>query len=153
MAKKFNRKFKDGDPWEPWMASYVFAELERWRNAVSVPPLMIDDLESESPPSFWVMPVSGGRQLAVTASIITAAVEDAGSCTDSGTLLKTTPGTGTVYPMAYNGTCLVADSSKGTISVLSFSTTTGGIPEGTSVWITMNDNDGQWYATSVNCGN
>jgi hypothetical protein len=102
----------------------------------------------------WVTKNSGGAQLALTASGgITAAVDNAGSCTNSGTLVKSTPGTGSVYPMAYDGTCLVADTSVTAISVLSFSTTTGGIPANVKVWITQNDNDGQFYVTSVDCGN
>ncbi len=153
MAKIFPKTLKDGDAVEPWMFNYIFAELERWRNVVAVPPVMIENAEGEHPPVFMVNEGSGDAQLAVTNGTITAAVDDAGGCTDSGTLLQTTPGSGSVYPMAYNGTCLVADTSKPTISVLSFSTTTGGIPGGTNVWIQLNDNDGQWYVTSVNCGN
>ena len=31
--------------------------------------------------------------------------------------------------------------------------TGGSIPGGTNVWIEKNDNDGQWYVTSVDCEN
>jgi hypothetical protein len=98
-------------------------------------------------------PSVGGKQLAVTNGTITAAIDNSGSCTNTGSLLKTIPGAGSVFAMAYDGTCLVADTSTTPIPVLSYSTTTGGIASGIKVWIEINDNDGQWYITSVDCGN
>lgn len=55
MPKIFPRS-KDGDEIQPWMFNQIYDELDRWRNAVCVPPLCIDDLESESPPIFYVVP-------------------------------------------------------------------------------------------------
>jgi hypothetical protein len=56
MSRIFPRDSKDGDPVEPRLFNMIFAELERWRNVVCVPPLMIDDAEGESPPVFSVQP-------------------------------------------------------------------------------------------------
>ncbi len=96
---------------------------------------------------------SGSAQLAVTTSGgVTACVANAGSCTNSGTLLKWTPGTGFVYYVSYNGTCLVADTSSTSVAVRNFSTTTGGILGNVLVWTQLNS-DGQRYVTAVDCGN
>jgi hypothetical protein len=91
---------------------------------------------------------SGSAQIAVTNGTISACVANSGSCTGSG---KWVAGTGTVNPVSYNGTCLVTNTSA-SISVLNFSTTTGGISTGTLVWI-QQDPSGNWVITAVDCGN
>ncbi len=62
----------------------------------------------------------------------------------------TTPGTGTVFRVAYDGTVLVTDTVD--LDVFNFSSTTGGIPDSTYCWIEQ-DPQGNWWITSVDCGN
>ena len=69
----------------------------------------------------------------------------------------TTPGTGTVYLVVYDGTVLQIQNGTGgnptvTQAVLNFSSTTGGIPTGTYVWIEP-DPGSNWFITAVDCGN
>ena len=91
---------------------------------------------------------------------ITAASYNTGSCTNSGTKKKFLPGSGEVYPFvqpdagstdAENG-CKVADTSEDSITALSISTTTGGIPANTLI-LMQQDNDGNWWICSADCGN
>jgi len=79
----------------------------------------------------------GGAQLAITDGSISAR---------SGT----TPGSGTVFDVSYNGTVLVTATTTKTVG--NFSSTTGGIPTGTYVWIEQ-DPQGAWWITAVDCGN
>ncbi len=83
-----------------------------------------------------ITPNSNG-QLAITDGTITAR---------SGT----TPGTGTVFDVYYDGSVLVTDTT--TKTVLSYSSTTGGIATGVYCWI-VQDDDGNWWIISVDCGN
>ena len=87
---------------------------------------------------------SGSAQIAVTSGTISACVANSGSCTGSNIWV---PGTGSVNPVSYNGTCLVTNTSA-SISVLNFSTTTGGISTGTLVWI-QQDPSGNWVITAL----
>lgn len=82
--------------------------------------------------------------LAVTHGTITA-----NAVVTSGT--KWTPGTGSVYAVAYDGTHLNTDTST-TYDVLNFSTTTGGIATNTLVWVDYDDN-GDLYVVQIDCGN
>jgi hypothetical protein len=83
---------------------------------------------------------------------ISAGSYNTGACTNSGTLIKFSAGTGLVWPAYWDGTCWTADNSKPTISVLSPSTTTGGIPSPTIVLI-QQDELGNWWICTANCGN
>jgi hypothetical protein len=82
---------------------------------------------------------SGGQQLAITDGTITARV-------------GTTPGTGNVFTVSYDGTNLITDPNFTDLAVFNFSSTTGGIPTTTYVWITQ-DPQQNWWVTSVDCGN
>lgn len=61
-----------------------------------------------------------------------------------------TAGSGTVFICQTSGTTITKTSE--TLSVLNFSTTTGGIASGVNVWVSQDDN-GNYYITSVDCGN
>ena len=137
MAKIFPRRLKDGDAVEPWMFNYIFAELERWRNVICIPPVMIEDAEGESPPVFSV-DAQSSASLAITNGTVTARV-------------TTTPGSGAFNFVNLNGTTLTTDTS-GTTACFNFSSTTGGIATGTYVWVEQ-DPAGNWWITSVDCGN
>jgi hypothetical protein len=78
-----------------------------------------------------------GRQLAVTDGTISARV-------------TTTAGSGNVFLVTNDGTTLTV----GTVDtpVLNFGSTTGGIADGTYVWIEQGP-DNNWWITSVDCGN
>jgi hypothetical protein len=82
-----------------------------------------------------------GAQLAITTSAgLTARV-------------GTTAGHGTVNPVMSNGsTFALTTNTSVTITVLNFSSTTGGIAGGTYVWI-QQDPSGNWFAVSADCGN
>jgi hypothetical protein len=70
-------------------------------------------------------------------------------------LFKFTPGSGEVYPFydPNDGSgCKVADTSQDSMMALSISTTTGGIPANALV-LMQEDNDGNWWICSVDCGN
>ncbi len=69
----------------------------------------------------------------------------------------TTPGTGGVFIVIYDGSVYQIQNGSGgnptiTQAVLNFSSTTGGIPSGTYCWIGL-ASDGQWEIISVDCGN
>ncbi len=89
-------------------------------------------------------------QLAITTSTISANVFNTGSCMGTSPK-KWAPGGGTVHFVNYNGTCWVEDDT-GDVNVLNFSTTTGGIPSDTLVWLST-DAGGNWVITAVDCGN
>lgn len=88
--------------------------------------------------SLSVAPGTLGAQLAITDGTITARS-------------SVTPGTGTVFYVDYDGTSLNTDTTE-TVNVLNFSSTTGGIDSSVYVWITQ-DSSGNWWITSVDCGN
>jgi hypothetical protein len=76
-------------------------------------------------------------QLAITNGTITARV-------------GTTAGDGNVFFVTVDGTTLSADTVDN--PVLNFSSTTGGIPTSTYVWVEQ-DSGGNWWITAVDCGN
>jgi hypothetical protein len=65
--------------------------------------------------------------------------------------VSTVAGSGNVYPVAINGTNLTTDMSM-EIPVVNFSSTSGGIPMATYVWISQ-DPGGTWVITAIDCGN
>lgn len=79
---------------------------------------------------------TSGR-LAITDGTITARV-------------TTTPGTGTVNPVVFDGTTLTTLAED--ITVYNFSSTTGGIVDSVYVWIEQ-DLSSWWWITAVDCGN
>jgi hypothetical protein len=88
--------------------------------------------------------------LAVTSTAITANV-----VVTTGT--KWTQGGGSVFAVNVNGSNLEADTST-EFDVINWSTTTGGIPINTLVWVTTDgsmksDGTPNWFATAVDCGN
>ena len=89
-------------------------------------------------------------QLGVAVSTISANAYNSGSCAGTSPK-KWAPGGGTVHFINYDGTCWVEDDT-GDVDVLNFSTTTGGIPSGTLVWLSQ-DNGGNWVVTAVDCAN
>ena len=78
-----------------------------------------------------------GQQLAITDGTITART-------------GTTPGTGTVFLVNYDSTDLITGTVD--VDVFNFSSTTGGIPDSIYCWIEQ-DPQGNWWITSVDCGN
>lgn len=46
--------FSDGDPLEPVTINDIYRELERWRKAQAVPPMIISGAEGDTPPIFSV---------------------------------------------------------------------------------------------------
>lgn len=83
--------------------------------------------------------VSGSQsgELAITHGSITARV-------------TSTPGTGSVYFVNYDGTSLSTDTSHD-IPVLNFSSTSGGISTGVYVWVTQGPGSEYWI-TAIDCG-
>lgn len=96
-------------------------------------------IQGEQGCSLWVSSQLSGQLAVVTSSGITARV-------------TTAAGTGNVNPVSStSGGTLTTDTSTD-IPVLNFSSTTGGIPSGTYVWISQ-DPGGNWFITAVDCGN
>ncbi len=62
----------------------------------------------------------------------------------------TTLGGGDVFLTSISGTTITVETD--TVDVLNFSSTTGGIPDATYVWVEQ-DADGNYFITSVDCGN
>jgi len=98
----------------------------------------LDISQSQGGTSLRVRPPTN-RYLGVTSGTITAR---------SGT----TPGTGTVTLYLYSTSAGTVGTSGVNVTVYNFSSTTGGIATSTYVWVEQ-DVDGNWWITSVDCGN
>lgn len=134
MAQDFPR-IKDGDKIEPYHFNMIYDELTRLRKMKFRGPVSTTGMDSASgPPVVTIFPGASG-QLAITSSSITAR---------SGT----TPGTGTVTPLEYNGNTM-GNTGADDLTVYLYATGNG-INSAAYCWIEM-DSSGYWWIVSAEC--